>query len=93
MIEIKFEVDESGDLIVDPVVLSARLSLDTEDLRRRMRIGLVTSLIEVGIGTDEGRRRVTVRCGDKAWRAVIDARQVVLSEDVFDLRHEAAGAP
>ncbi len=81
----KLECDETGDVFVDPDVLARRLCLHPQELRRRMRIGLVTSLIEVGSGTDRGRRRVTVRTGRTAWRAIVAEDHTVISEELISV--------
>lgn len=81
----QFETDSKGDFIVDPSLLADRLGLGAEELRRRMRLGQVTSTVEKGAGQDEGRRRLTVRCGNSIWRAIVDAERIVLSEEAFTL--------
>lgn len=81
----KLSCSTSGDLYVEPEFLAGRLCLTQQELRRRMRIGLVTSLVEAGAGDDEGRRRVTVRCGRIAWRAIVDHDNVVTSEEMVSL--------
>lgn len=86
----RLERDEQGDFIVDPSILAQRLAMSHEELRRGMRLGLVTSIVEAGAGSDAGRQRLTVRCGNMVWRAVVDARQNVLSEETFDLGRAAA---
>jgi hypothetical protein len=78
----KLERDENGDFVIDPSVLTERLSVDAERFRRHMRMGLVTSVVESGTGDDEGCQRLTVRYGNAAWRAIIDADRNVLSEEV-----------
>jgi hypothetical protein len=81
----RLECDETGDLFVDPDFLSRRLCLTVEEFRRRLRMGLVTSLVEAGDGDDEGRRRLTVRCGRTAWRAIVDADNEVTSEELVSV--------
>src|SRR5215207_6818778 len=49
-------------------------------LCRRMRLGLVASLVEAGEGADAGLRRLTVRCGAEVWRAVVDADGRIVEE-------------
>ncbi len=77
--------DEQGDFILDPALLCSRLSLNEQELRRRMRLGQVTSQVEIGIGDDEGCRRLTVRSGRSVWRAVVDAENRLVSEERLDL--------
>lgn len=82
----KLERDANGDFFVDPAMLAQRLCLTANELQRMMRLGLVTSTVESGTGSDEGQQRLTVRCGNFVWRAVIDAEQHIVSEEALDLR-------
>ncbi|KAB2858685.1 MAG: hypothetical protein F9K43_24450 [Bauldia sp.] len=82
----KLEQDDKGDVVVAPAMLAQRLSIPEAVLRRLMQDGQVTSVVEVGEGEDAGRRRLSVRCGDTVWRAVVDAGLTVLEEETFDLR-------
>jgi len=77
----RIEQDPSGDHVLDATALAEKLSIPPEDLRRRMRLGLVTSLVETGEGEDAGLRRLTVCCGAAVWRAVIDADGQIVGED------------
>jgi hypothetical protein len=78
---------EGGDFVLDPELLAARFSLDVERFRRLLRAGLVKSTVEKGRDEDEGRRRLTVRCGNRAWTAVVDENGHVLGENLVVLRH------
>src|SRR3954452_22933755 len=69
----RIEQDQLGDFVLEPTALAEKLSIPPEDLRRRMGLGLLTSLVETGEGADAGLRRVTARCGAAVWRAVVDA--------------------
>ena len=71
----RIERDHRGDYVLDPTVLAEKLSIPPQDLHRHMRLGLVTSLVEVGEGADAGLRRLTIRCGAAVWRAVIESMQ------------------
>jgi hypothetical protein len=77
----RIERDQRGDYVLEPTALAEKLSIPPEDLRRRMRLGLVTSLVEAGEGEHAGLRRLTVRCGDEVWRAVIDAAGRIIEEE------------
>jgi hypothetical protein len=74
------QVDDKGDILLDPDVLATKLSLKPEALRRRMRLGLVTSLVENGEGEHAGLRRITVRCGARSWQAILDTGGHVVDE-------------
>ena len=69
----RIERDEQGNCVLDPTALGQRFSISPDELRRRMRLGLVTSRVEVGEREHAGLRRLTVWCGAEVWRAVIDA--------------------
>ena len=60
----RIERDQRGDYVLDAPALAKRLSILPEELRRRMRLGLVTSLVETGEGEDAGLRCLTVHCGE-----------------------------
>ena len=77
----RIERDQRGDYVLEPTALAERLSIPPEDLRRRMRLGLVMSLVEAGEGEHAGLRRLTVRCGDEVWRAVLDADDQIIEEE------------
>ena len=76
----RVERDEKGDFLLDPDVLGTKLSLKPEALRRRMRLGLVTSLVENGEGEHAGLCRITVRCGARSWQAVVNPGGQVVNE-------------
>lgn len=89
----KLESDEKGDFVLDPAMLGDRLSISETELRGRMRRGEITSVVEAGEGEDAGYRRLSVRCDDIVWRAVVDEDRNVLSEETFDLRFRRWRAP
>src|SRR5690606_178899 len=82
---VKLERDATGDILIDPLLLSGRLYMSENRLRRLQGIGRVTSLVEAGSGEDEGLTRVTVRCGSCIWRAIVDADLNVVSEESVNL--------
>jgi len=77
----RIERDQRGDDVLDASALAEKLSIPPEDLRRRMRLGLVTSLVETGEGEHASLRRLTVRCGAAVWRAVVDADGRIVREE------------
>lgn len=83
----KLERDAGGDYVLDPAVLTQKLSVPEDELRQLMRLGQVTSVVEDGRGEDAGRQRLSVRCGDMVWRVVVDAQLNVVSEECIDLRY------
>jgi hypothetical protein len=79
----RFDRDARGDWLVDPSDLACRLAITSKDLRRRMKLGLVTSRVERDSQEDDGRLRVTVRCGNVAWRGIFDETGCVISEGLL----------
>ncbi|KQQ13785.1 hypothetical protein ASF59_20065 [Methylobacterium sp. Leaf121] len=75
-----FERDTSGDWVIDPEQLASKLGINAAHLRHEMRLGLVTSRIEAGQGTDEGYWRVTIRTRKAAWQGIIDDAGCLVSE-------------
>lgn len=69
----------------DPVIevsyLADRFGLSQDAFVNLLRRGLVRSRVEIGIGEDEGTKRLTVRIGNRQWVAVMDAHDCILSEE------------
>jgi Fe-S cluster biogenesis protein NfuA len=64
---------EDGQVTVDPDYLAPRLGLTPETLREGLRTGAVVGVTEAGEDADEGRTRIVLRSGSRAWAAEIDA--------------------
>ena len=65
--------DDKGEFLLPADMLAARFGWPTQKLRDMMRRGLVASRVERGEGEDEGRWRLSVRCGNRRWQAVVEA--------------------
>lgn len=78
--DFRIERDAGGDFVLDPAVLAARFRLSVADFRRNMALGHITSMVEAGQGEDAGRFRLTLRFGNRVWRAVVDASGRVADE-------------
>jgi hypothetical protein len=78
----RIERDSNGDYVLDPDELAPKLCLSADELRRRIKSGLVTSLVEAGQGEDVGLCRLTVRCGGAVWRAIVAADGSVIREEL-----------
>ncbi|WP_018237693.1 DUF6522 family protein [Ensifer sp. BR816] len=89
------ERDNSGDFILDPAMLADRFRLSMNDLRRNFKMGLLTSMVERGEGQDAGTCRLSVKLGNRIWRAVLNSEDRIVSEEVTFLRTTArtANAP
>ena len=74
--------DEAGEFLLPADMLAARFGWPTETFSDLMRRGLVASRVERGEGDDAGRWRLTVRCGNRRWQAVVEADGTVGAQRV-----------
>ncbi len=65
--------DENGEFLLPAALLAERFGWPIRTLQDYMRRGLVTSRVERGEGEDDGRWRLSVRCGNRRWQAVVEA--------------------
>lgn len=72
--------DGDGNFVLDPGELASKFALTPADFRSRMQRGLVFSTVEAGLGDDEGTTRLSLRIGNRLWRAVLDAEGSVRNE-------------
>lgn len=85
------ERDPNGDFILDSSELAQRFGLSLADLRRHMRHGSLVSSVEIGTAEHEGTKRVSLRLGNRLWRAVLNAENEVQHEEMTVLRANAPG--
>lgn len=85
----QIERDGKGDFILDPAEIARRFGLAPQDFRRQQEKGLVKSTVEVGEGEDAGTSRLSLRIGNRIWRAVLDGDDRVIREEL----NIARGAP
>ena len=81
--------DAEGEFVLPADLLAERFGWPTQTLRDYMRRGLVASRVERGEGEDEGRWRLSVRCGNRRWRAVVEADGTVGAQQVDVLSAQA----
>jgi len=74
--------DETGEFTLDAAILAQRFRWSTDEFHDFMRRHLVTSRIERGEGVDEGRWRLSVRCGNRQWHAIVGADGSVVHEAI-----------
>lgn len=79
----KLKRDDHGDFIIDASLVAEKFQIGQEQFRRHMMIGLVTSVVEKGVGSDLGRQRLSVRYGNRVWRAILDDDHVVLTDEML----------
>lgn len=85
----QIERDGNGDFILDPAEIARRFGQSVTDFRRHQEQGLVKSTVEVGEGEDAGTRRLSLRIGNRIWRAILDENGQVVREEM----NIAHGAP
>lgn len=76
--------DASGEFVLPADMLAERFGWPIATLREMMSRGFVASRVERGEDEDAGRWRLSVRCGNRRWRAVIEADGTV-SEQGIDI--------
>jgi hypothetical protein len=81
--------DAEGEFVLPADLLAERFGWPTQTLHDYMRRGLVASRVERGEGEDEGRWRLSVRCGNRRWRAVVEADGTVGAQQVDVLSAQA----
>jgi hypothetical protein len=81
--DMPFVRDADGSFVLDAGRLAGRFGWSAQELRDLMRRGLVTSRVERGEGEDAGRWRLSVRCGNRRWQAVVLA-DGTMAEEQFD---------
>lgn len=69
-----------GDFILEPSQLANRFGLQHDDFRKKLEQGFVMSTVERGEGDDAGTSRLSVRIGNRVWRAILDGNDTVTHE-------------
>lgn len=62
-----------GQMEIDAAFIAERFGFTLERTRVLMRQGQFRSLVEKGEGEDEGRWRLTLRCGNRVWQGIVTA--------------------
>ncbi|KGE02246.1 MULTISPECIES: DUF6522 family protein [Rhizobium/Agrobacterium group] len=76
----------NGDFILESGELAGRFGLSGEDFRQRIRQGLVKSMVERGEAEDIGTCRLSVRLGNRLWRAILSNEGEVRDEAMTFVR-------
>nr|WP_210303755.1 DUF6522 family protein [Rhizobium esperanzae] len=87
------ERDPNGDFILESSELAERFGLSLADLRRHMRHGSVVSTVEIGTAEHAGTTRVSLRLGNRLWRAVLNGDNEVQQEQMTVFRGKTSGPP
>jgi hypothetical protein len=84
--------DAEGEFLLPAEMLAARFGWSVQVFRDYMRKGLVSSKVEQGVDEDAGRWRLSVRCGNRRWRAVVEADGTIGSQLLETLTSTGGGA-
>lgn len=71
-----------GDFTIDAEIVAKGFGWAVRDLHHNMRRGLVTSLVERGEGEDVGFWRLSMRCGNRRWQAIVSADGTIAEQRV-----------
>jgi hypothetical protein len=63
--------ESTGEFTIDAAVLAERFRIPASELRSLMARGLVKSMVEIGEGDDKGTWRLSIRCGNRIWSAIV----------------------
>jgi hypothetical protein len=85
------ERDPNGNFILESTELAERFGLSLAELRHHMRHGSVVSTVEIGTAEHKGTRRISVRLGNRLWRAVLNDENEVQQEQMTVLRGKSSG--
>lgn len=76
---------KAGDFVIDAALLAEAFGLSQEEIKARMRAGIITSLCEAGVDDDAGRWRLTFHHGDRACRFIVDEGGTILTRATFPI--------
>lgn len=82
MVENLVVADADGDFTLDAGLVAAAFGWSPPELRDHMRRGLVTSNVERGEGEDEGTWRLSMRCGNRRWQAVVGRDGAIIGQQM-----------
>lgn len=74
--------DAAGEFVLDGALLAERFGWPEEKLKDYSRRGQVHSRVERGEGEDAGTWRLSVRCGNRRWQAVVGEDGTILGESL-----------
>lgn len=77
---------KAGHFVIDATLLAEAFGLPQDEIKARMRNGVITSRCETGVEEDAGRWRLTFHCKDRACRFIIDEAGNVLTRATFPIK-------
>ncbi|MCZ7675659.1 MAG: DUF6522 family protein [Roseovarius sp.] len=83
---------QNGTVEVDAGILARAFRIGTDDLKRRMREGTITSRCERGEGTDAGRMRLSFYSPDRRVQVIAEESGRILTCTAADYTRRGAPA-
>lgn len=74
---------DGEDFVVDAKDLADAFGVDAAEVLRRLRVGVLTSRCEKGVGEHAGRHRLIFSHGGRVLRLTVDADGAILSRVVY----------
>ncbi len=75
-------LEEAGEFQVPTDMLAERFGWTAQTFHNMIGRGLVASRVERGEGEDAGRWRLTVRCGNRRWQAIVEQDGTVSAQRI-----------
>lgn len=76
------ERSPNGDFTLDSSEIASRFGVSQSLFRNYIQRGLVASSVEIGSGEHAGTRRLSLRFGNRQWRAILDDENEVKHEEL-----------
>lgn len=70
--KIRLDWNASGAFVAPAGLIAVHFGWSETKLKEKMQRGLVVSIVKQGQDKDEGYWRLSVRCGNRRWQAIID---------------------
>ncbi|KQV18245.1 hypothetical protein ASC97_29730 [Rhizobium sp. Root1203] len=77
----KFIRDADGNFVVEAEQVASKFGLTPEAMRNHLKRGALVSVVEKGTGADDGNSRLSLRLGNRTWRAIIGPDFEVVAEE------------
>jgi Family of unknown function (DUF6522) len=69
---------------VDAAIIAEGLGMALPTFRAEMQAGNITSVVERGIDTDDGRHRITFFSAHRRFRLIVDQHGIILQRSALD---------
>ncbi|WP_428413497.1 DUF6522 family protein [Pararhizobium sp.] len=80
------ECSPNGDFTLDSSEIASRFGVSQSEFRSYIQRGLVASSVEIGSDEHAGTKRLSLRFGNRQWRAILDIENEVQHEELTFLK-------